>query len=96
MTALKLSPNKSCTIQFQPRSTLSIIGYDGHHDLPELQRNCHHSAFAGYHRKLIAYSTVRCLSCKSIGRTKAKYVQHLKNAEWCELNCTVSSVEANL
>ncbi len=45
-----------------------------------LQRRCNHSAFNGYHYTPSDYSTVRCNSCNAVGRTKADYVAHLKDA----------------
>lgn len=44
-----------------------------------VQRNCHHSAFAGGRRTPSDYSTVRCRSCLKVGRTKAKFVNLLKD-----------------
>lgn len=37
-----------------------------------------YSAFNGYRWQYSAYSLVECLTCKSIGRTKANYVILLK------------------
>lgn len=45
-------------------------------------RNCHHSAFAGYHRTHSDYSTVFCLVCRACGRTKADYVSQLRDGVW--------------
>ncbi len=45
------------------------------------QRRCHHSAFAGYRRTPSEYSEVVCLSCGACGRTKAAYVDFLRDAE---------------
>lgn len=44
------------------------------------QRNCHHSAFSGYHRTYSDYSTVKCNGCGAVGRTKAAYVRDLPDA----------------
>ena len=44
------------------------------------QRRCNHSAFNGYRMTPSDYSTVWCLSCGAIGRTKAAYVDQLPNA----------------
>lgn len=44
------------------------------------QRYCNHSAFNGYHYTPSDYSTVRCKSCGAVGRTKANYVESLKDA----------------
>lgn len=56
-----------------------------------VQRNCHRSAFAGYQQTYSDYSTVVCLNCAAVGRTKADYVSGLKNGnyqaihtEWCQ------------
>lgn len=38
----------------------------------------HTSAFNGYHRTPSDYSTVRCLKCRGVWRTKAAYVTALK------------------
>ena len=42
-----------------------------------MQRDCHHSAFSGYHQTPSDYSTVWCLACGAAGRTKARYVAQL-------------------
>ena len=44
-----------------------------------LDRNCHHSAFAGYQWTYSDYSTVSCEACGATGRTKAAYVAQLKD-----------------
>ena len=44
------------------------------------QRRCHHSAFSGYHRTPSDYSTVHCLVCGACGRTRASYVECLRDA----------------
>jgi hypothetical protein len=44
-----------------------------------LQRYCNHSAFNGYHLTSSDYSTVHCIKCGAIGRTKAKYVALLRD-----------------
>jgi hypothetical protein len=44
------------------------------------QDRCNHSAFDGYRWTPSDYSTVRCLSCGRVGRTKAKYVLDLRLA----------------
>ena len=41
---------------------------------------CHFSAFSGYHCTASDYSTVKCLACGAVGRTKAKYVDKLRCA----------------
>jgi hypothetical protein len=43
------------------------------------KRNFHTSAFSGYRRTYSDYSTVLCLSCMRIGRTKANYVTGVKD-----------------
>ena len=43
------------------------------------ERYCNHSAFNGYHYTCSNYSTVRCLECGAVGRTKANYVLQLKD-----------------
>ncbi len=45
------------------------------------QRNCQHSAFNGYRWEYSDYSEVRCLTCRAIGRTKARYVDYLRDAK---------------
>ena len=50
-----------------------------------MQRCCNHSAFSGYHRTPSDYSTVMCLSCLSVGRTKARYIDELRNITMDEL-----------
>lgn len=42
-------------------------------------RNANYSAFKGYRRTFSDYSQVRCKSCGKIWRTKANYVNDLKN-----------------
>jgi hypothetical protein len=44
-----------------------------------LQRNCHYSAFGGGKKQWSKYSLVGCQCCEAVGRTKAKYVEQLKN-----------------
>lgn len=45
-------------------------------------RYCNHSAFEypKYAAHPSDYSTVKCLSCGAVGRTKAKYVDSLRGA----------------
>ena len=50
-----------------------------------MQRNCNHSAFNGYHETYSDYSTVYCLACRAMGRTKADYVYSLKDSTWEEI-----------
>ena len=50
-----------------------------------VDRNCNHSAFSGYHRTSSAYSCVRCLRCGALWRTKAQYVDTLRNASQEEI-----------
>ena len=45
-----------------------------------LQRRGHHSAFNGYRRTPSEYSSVVCLGCGAIWRTKAAYVLGLPDA----------------
>ncbi|WP_321367643.1 hypothetical protein [uncultured Desulfuromusa sp.] len=47
-----------------------------------LVRHCHYSAFSGYHKTPSDWSTVLCKSCRAVGRTKAKYVDQLKDGTW--------------
>lgn len=42
------------------------------------KRNFHNSAFAGYHPTYSDYSSVVCLTCCVVGRTKANYVSQIK------------------
>lgn len=42
-----------------------------------LQRGCNHSAFNGYKRTPSDYSTVICLKCRALWRTKADFVSLL-------------------
>jgi hypothetical protein len=44
-----------------------------------IQRNCNHSAFNGYHKTPSEYSDVYCQVCRALGRTKARYVDLLKD-----------------
>lgn len=44
-----------------------------------VQRNCNHSAFNGGHRTPSDYSEVRCLKCNGRWRTKASYVDKLRD-----------------
>jgi hypothetical protein len=43
------------------------------------KRNFNTSAFNGYHRTDSDYSSVVCLTCSAVGRTKADYVCCLKD-----------------
>lgn len=45
-----------------------------------IQRNCRCSAFDGYRTMRSAWSSVVCLSCSALGRTRAAYVDRLKDA----------------
>ena len=45
-----------------------------------VDRMCNYSAFSGYHRTPSLYSSVRCLGCGTYWRTKAGYVQFLRDA----------------
>lgn len=44
-----------------------------------IDRHCNYSAFNGYRRTVSDYSTIVCKNCRAIGRTKAGYVESLKN-----------------
>lgn len=44
-----------------------------------IQRNCNHSAFNGYRETPSDYSSVTCLDCGRVWRTKAKYVDQLRD-----------------
>ena len=46
-----------------------------------LMRNHHRSAFAGYHWTPSDWSSVGCLDCGGIWRTKAKYVDTLPDGK---------------
>lgn len=39
---------------------------------------CNYSAFSGYHRTTSDYSSIKCIKCDGIWRTKAKYVEELE------------------
>ena len=45
------------------------------------KRNYHNSAFNGYRSTYSDYSSVICLECGTLGRTKADYVFHLKDVK---------------
>lgn len=44
-----------------------------------IQRLCNHSAFNGYHRTFSLYSSLICLRCGAVWRTKAGYVAQLRD-----------------
>lgn len=44
-----------------------------------IDRKCNYSAFNGYRKTESEYSLIRCNNCKSRWRTKAKYVEKLKD-----------------
>ena len=46
-----------------------------------ITRNCNYSAFNGYRRTFSEYSLVYCPECQALGRTKAAYVDQLKDGE---------------
>ena len=46
-----------------------------------IDRNCNHSAFNGYRYEWSEYSLVHCRTCGALGRTKAEYVDSLKDGE---------------
>lgn len=43
-----------------------------------IKRNYNNSAFNGYQRTFSDYSTVTCMACGAVWRTKAAYVEDLK------------------
>lgn len=45
-------------------------------------RRCNYSAFNGYHWTPSDYSEVRCSECLASWRTKAQYVDRLRDAYW--------------
>jgi hypothetical protein len=45
-----------------------------------LNRNCNFSAFNGYRETPSAYSSIRCLECGAVWRSKADYVMTLPDA----------------
>jgi len=47
-----------------------------------MKRNCRRSAFDGYHIRSSEYSTVICLTCNGCGRTKAAFVDKLKDYQF--------------
>jgi len=47
-----------------------------------IDRECNYSAFNGYHYTYSEYSAVLCKSCGVFGRTKAKYVDDLKDGRF--------------
>lgn len=53
------------------------------------QRHCSHSAFNGYRRKVSQYSTVRCLVCGALGRTRARWVDQIP--DWLGPNETLDA-----
>jgi len=44
-----------------------------------VNRECNYSAFSGYRWTPSRYSLVHCRECRALGRTKAKYVDQLKD-----------------
>lgn len=50
-----------------------------------MQRRCNHSAFSGYRETPSDYSSVTCLACGRVWRTKAAYVSELLDATDLEL-----------
>lgn len=46
-----------------------------------IQRNCNHSAFNGYRETYSDYSSVVCLGCGMVWRTKARFVGALPNVQ---------------
>ena len=49
-----------------------------------IQRRCNHSAFSGYHYTPSEYSSIRCLRCGAVWRTKAEYVWALADRDESE------------
>ena len=47
-----------------------------------LNRHCNYSAFNGYHWTPSAYSAVHCPVCYTTWRTKAAYVDELKDGDY--------------
>lgn len=58
-----------------------------------ISRCCNHSAFNGYHYTFSDYSAVICLTCGISGRTKAAYVDKLK--DWNSSKDTVPGTIRN-
>lgn len=46
-----------------------------------VQRRCNHSAFSGYHYTPSEWSAIFCRSCRALWRTKARYVNKLRDGE---------------
>jgi hypothetical protein len=51
----------------------------GSDNLVVVDRNCNYSAFSGYRRTPSDYSLVLCLDCRWPWRTRAKYVDRLRD-----------------
>jgi hypothetical protein len=49
-----------------------------------LQYRQNHSAFNGYHQTLSNYSSIACLRCGTVWRTKASYADALENISEAE------------
>lgn len=58
-----------------------------------IQRNCNHSAFNGYHKTYSEYSSVVCLRCGAVWRTKAHYIPYTPDAEEKDINIRPGSSE---
>lgn len=54
-----------------------------------MQRRCNHSKFNGSRWTSSDYSEIVCLSCFACGRTKAGYVDELRDATDADINAFV-------
>lgn len=56
-----------------------------------MQRRCNHSAFNGYHETPSQYSSIQCLRCGAVWRTKAEYQWALADMklEEREISCGI-------
>jgi hypothetical protein len=66
-------PSCRCSERFAPL-TIDLPSNDRLRQWRVVQRRCNHSAFNGYHKTWSDYSSVTCLVCDAVWRTKASYI----------------------
>ena len=69
-----MSGGPSCCCAVRDRKRWRVVQY-----------RHHHSAFHGYRRTESDWSSVYCIGCGRLWRTKAAYVESLEHGDWEQL-----------
>lgn len=88
-----MSGGRACRCSEKTESLVSPVGSNRPTRLWRvIQRRCNHSAFNGYHETPSEYSSITCLRCGAVWRTKAEYQWALPNREPEErdISCGIS------